>query len=190
MESTEVWGGGAVSGDLLSKGSFAVALFQLLERPLPLDPPQGTAPTAPSHRCPRPGWPATFLCPDVPLGLVGHERVGAQVLQFAVGVADEGDVGGLEVPATERHALPPAARRGHICKPSTPSTPRAPNPFSPRLSKRLLGPLLVSVSTLSHFKWGKWGDYEQGNGRSTRGPSTGSLLDLSRELVWGLASHP
>lgn len=44
MESTEVWGGGVVSGDLLSKGRFAVALFQLLEWPLPLDPPRGDGP--------------------------------------------------------------------------------------------------------------------------------------------------
>ena len=100
------------------------------------------APAAPSHCCPRPGWPATFLRPDVPLGLVGHERAGAQVLQFAVGVVDKGDVGGLEVPATERRALPPAARRGYVCKPSTPATPRAPTPSPPASVNALLGPLL------------------------------------------------
>lgn len=42
------------------------------------------------------GWPQSpSSTRDVPLGLVGHERVGAQILQFAVVVADKGDVEGL-----------------------------------------------------------------------------------------------
>ena len=62
MESTEVWGWGAVSGDLLSKGSFAVALFQLLERPLPLDPPRGDGP-----HCSQPPLPPAGVASHLPL---------------------------------------------------------------------------------------------------------------------------
>lgn len=54
------------------------------------------------------GTPGTFLRPDVPLGSVGHQRVAAQVLQFAVVDAHQGDVGGLEVPETEGHTFAPA----------------------------------------------------------------------------------
>lgn len=54
------------------------------------------------------GTQATFLCPDVPFGFVGHQCVAAQVLQFAVVGAHQGDVGGLEVPETKGHTFAPA----------------------------------------------------------------------------------
>lgn len=43
--------------------------------------------------------PATFFCSNIPLGFVGHQCLGAQVLEFTVVAADKGNVGRLDVPA-------------------------------------------------------------------------------------------
>lgn len=94
-------------GNLLSNDKFNVALFRHPEWPSGLweQPASGEWPLPHSHGLGGP--PATFLRTDIPLGFVGHQRVGAQVLQFAVVAADQGDVGGLEVPETQRHAFAP-----------------------------------------------------------------------------------
>lgn len=82
---------------------------------------------------------ATFFCSDIPLGFMGHQCLGAQVLQFTIAVVNKDDVGRLEVPATKNRAPwhhAAAWDKASTCLSLKPALPTQFQPFS--LLKKML----------------------------------------------------
>lgn len=114
-------------------------------------PRVATALLVPTHHLPCHSFLAplpTFFCSDIPLGFVGHQCMGAEVLQFTVVVVDKSNVGRLEVSATKNRDLwchAAAWGRANTCLRLKPAFPTQFQPSS------LLKKMLCSAHLLNAF---------------------------------------
>jgi hypothetical protein len=96
--------------------------------------------------------PDTFFCSDIPLSFVGHQCLGAHILQFTVATVNKDDVGRLEVPATKNRAPwyhAAAWDRASTCLSLKPALPTQFQHF-PLLKKMLCSACLLNTCFLEH----------------------------------------